>query len=247
VRRVLGLAAAVSAGLAAFSSPVYAKSLRTLRTEAEALDKRVARLEDVSAVERVQRAYGYYVDENQYYDMTDLFAQDSSYEIGGRGVFLGKARVFEYASGLGPSMAPREGIIFNHQQLMPIVTIAPDGVTAKARLSAWVVAVGQWGDVTYEIDYVKEDGVWKIKHLFAPFNMYTDYKDGWGVSARAANRPESFGSPPDLPPSVVTLNYPDFYVQPFHYPNPVTGRMAPPPNPAAGGVAPMENYAEGKR
>ncbi len=213
--------------------------MRGLQEEVEALGARVEALEDVAAIERVQRAYGYYVDKNQYYDMTDLFTQDSVYEIGGRGMFVGKPRVFEYSSGLGPSMEPRQGIIFNHQQLQPIVTLAPDGERAAARVQAWVVAVAQWGDVTYENDYVKEGGVWKIGRIFAPFNMYTDYTDGWGVSARAANRPDSFGSPPDYPPSVVTLNYPNFYVAPFHFANPVTGRMAPPPNPAAGGVAPM--------
>ena len=115
-------------------------------------------------------------------------------------------------------------------------------MTAHARFQAWVVAVAQWGDVTYENTYVKENGVWKIQRIFAPFNMYTDYADGWAVSARPANRPDSFGSPPDLAPSVVTLNYPNFYVAPFHYDNPVTGQPAPPPNPAAGGVAPMSEF-----
>ncbi len=217
--------------------------LRDLRAEVEALGARVERLEDIGAIERVQRAYGYYVDKNQYYDMTDLFTDDAIYEIGGRGVFVGKERVFEYASGLGPTMEPRRGIIFNHQQLQPIVTVAEDGETARARLQALVVAVAQWGDVTYENEYAKEDGVWKISRIFAPFNMYTDYDKGWAIHARPANRPESFGAPPDLPPSVVTLNYPNYYVAPFHYPNPVTGEPAPPPNPAAGGVADMSGFA----
>jgi hypothetical protein len=139
-------------------------------------------------------------------------------------------------------MAPVRGIMFNHQQFQPIVTVAPDGETAESRLQAFVMAVAQWGDVTYENDYVKEDGVWKIRSLFAPFNMYTDYSAGWAQNARPANRPDSFGPPPDLPPSTVTLNYPNFYVAPFHFANPVTGRPAPPPNPAAGGVAAMADW-----
>lgn len=229
---IAGAALAGANGAAAQES----RAERRLAEEIAALGERVERLEDVQAIERVQRAYGYYVDKNQYYDMTDLFAWDSVYEIGGRGVFLGKPRVFEYSSGLGPTMEPRRGVIFNHQQLQPIVTLSPDGETASARLQAWVVAVAQWGDVTYENEYVKEDGVWKISRIFAPFNMYTDYADGWAVSARAANRPDSFGSPPDMAPSVVTLNYPNYYVAPFHFPNPVTGREAPPPDPRSGGM-----------
>ena len=46
----------------------------------------------------------------------------------------------------------------------------------------------------------------------------------------------------DRPPTVVLLTYPSFYVAPYHYPNPVTGRPMPPPNPAAGGMAPMKDY-----
>ena len=53
--------------------------------------------------------------------------------------------------------------------------------------------------------------------------------------------------PPDLPPSRLYLTYPNFFVAPFHYPNPVTGREAPPPNPAAGGLAPMEDYVGDER
>jgi hypothetical protein len=243
VRARSGFTVAVATLLAAaaLAAPAQAQAeprdLDALRAEIEALGEHVERLEDAQAIERVQRAYGYYVDKNQYYDVADLFADDSTLEIGGRGVFVGKARAFEYVASLAPDMAPRRGVIFNHQQLQPIVTVAPDGETAHARLQAWVVAVAQWGDVTYENAYVKEDGIWKIETLFAPFNMYTDYVDGWAVSARPANRPESFGPPPDLAPSTVTLNFPNYYVAPFHFSNPVTGAPAPPPLPSAGGVA----------
>jgi hypothetical protein len=235
-RALLATLAALTLGGAA-AAQGEPRGTRALRAEIVALGEEVVQLEDTAAIERLQRAYGYYVDKNQYYDVADLFADESTLEIGGRGVFVGKARAFEYVASLGPSMAPRRGIIFNHQQLQPIVTVAPDGRTARGRLQAWVVAVAQWGDVTYENAYVKEDGVWKVESLFAPFNMYTDYADGWAVSARPANRPESFGPPPDVAPSTVTLNFPNYYVAPFHFPNPVTGRPAPPPDPRAGGLA----------
>ena len=238
------LVSAATLAALALTAPASAQSLSQLRADVEALGERVERLEDVSELERLQRAYGYYVDKSQYYDVADLFAQDATLEIGGRGVFVGKQRAFEYVSGLGPSMAPVRGIMFNHQQFQPITTLSEDGETASMRLSAFVMAVAQWGDVTYENTYVKEDGVWRIKTLFAPFNMYTDYVAGWAENARPANRPESFGAPPDLPPSVVTLNYPGFYNAPFHYPNPVTGRPMPDLNPAAGGAADMADYVE---
>ncbi len=211
-------------------------------TAAQELGHRVELLDDVAAIEKVQRAYGYYVDKAEWPEVTDLYNEKGSLEIGGRGVFLGKKRVLEYlVTGLGP-IGPQKGQIINHQQFQGIVDVAPDGKTAKGRWAAFVMGGIGWGDVTYENEYVKENGIWSIKRLHAPFNMYTSYKDGWQTAATPETRPDSFLPPPDLPPTVVLLTYPSFYVEPFHYPNPVTGHPMPQPNPAAGGMAPMKDY-----
>ncbi len=206
------------------------------------LGRRIVLLEDHDAIEKVQRAYGYYVDKALWPDVADLYQETGTLEIGGRGVFLGKKRVLEYlVTGLGP-VGIRKGVIINHQQFQGIVDVAPDGQTGKGRWTAFVMGVGGWGDCTYENEYVKEGGIWKIRKLRASFNMYTSYKDGWQFAATPNTRPDSFPPPPDLPPTRIYLTYPSFFVEPFHYPNPVTGRPMPAPNPAAGGVAPMENY-----
>lgn len=220
-----------------------------LAGETEALVNRVEALKDIRAIEKLQRAYGYYVDKAMWQDVSDLFGEESTLEIGGRGVFLGKKRVLEYMGiGLGPS-GPQEGQIINHQQFQGIVTLAPDGQRARGRWRAFVIggspwAAVNWGDVTYENHYVKKEGVWIIDKLRAPFNMYTLYKEGWHKSTTPNTRPESFPPPPDLPPTIIYLTYPNFYNEPFHYANPVTGALAPPPNRAAGGVAPMANFVD---
>jgi len=141
--------------------------------------------------------------------------------------------------GLGP-IGPQKGQIINHQQFQGIVDVDPDGKTGKGRWTAFVMGVGGWGDCTYENQYIKEGGIWKIKKLHASFNMYTSYKEGWEFAATPNTRPDSFAPPPDLPPTVIYLTYPSFFVEPYHYPNPVTGRPMPPPSPVAGGVAPMQ-------
>jgi hypothetical protein len=219
-----------------------APDLAAMWKNASALGQRIERLQGQAAIEKVQRAYGYYVDKAEWPDVANLYQQNGTLEIGGRGVFVGKTRVLEYlVKGLGP-IGPQKGQLINHQQFQGIVDVAPDGKTAKGRWTAFVMGITVWGDVTYENEYVKEDGIWKISKLHAPFNMYALYKDGWQISAVPHTRPDSFPPPPDLPPTFVSLTYPSFYVTPYHYPNPVTGRPMPAPNPAAGGVAPMSAY-----
>ena len=211
--------------------------LDALRSEIAALGKRLTQLRDVSDLEKLQRAYGYYVDKQQWYDVADLFTADGTLEIGGRGRFLGRDRVFEYLqTGLGP-IGPTTGVMHDHQQFQGIVTVSDDGKTAEGRWTAFVMGGAVWGDVTYENDYVKENGRWKISSLHAPFNMYASVTTGWISNTTPNTRPESFLPPPDLPPTVTYLTFPNYYNEPFHYPNPVTGLMAPPPDPAAGGAA----------
>lgn len=215
-----------------------------------ALSGEVQRLADRIQIEKVQRAYGYYVDKAQWPEVANLFAANGTYEIGGRGVFVGPRRVLEYlVKGLGPiGMSGRTGQLIDHQQFQGIVDVAPDGKTARGRWTAFVMGgtasgAGVWGDCYYENTYINDHGVWKLDHVRAAFNMYAPYKGGWKDGSVPNTRPDSFAPPPDLPPSQVYLTYPSFYVLPFHYANPVTGQPAPPLNPAAGGTAPMRDYA----
>jgi hypothetical protein len=202
-----------------------------------ALGERIGRLQDLTEVEIVQHAYGYYVDKAQWRSLSDLFAEDATLEIGGKGVFTGKARVFEYMTvGLGP-IGPRDGLLIDHQQFQCLPTIHDDGVTAEARCIAFVMSSGGWGHVYYEDDYIKENGVWKFKKLHGPFNMYSGYKLGWVDQVTVNTFPEKFPPWPDLPPTIIYLTYPSYYIEPFHYPNPVTGKAMPAPSPRAGGEA----------
>jgi hypothetical protein len=188
-----------------------------------ALGKRLERLDDANKVEIVQRTYGYFVDKGMWTEVSDLFAENGTYEIGGRGVFVGRKRVLEYLQvGLGKER-PVEGRLINHMQFQPIVTVSEDGTTAKLRMKALVMSSGGWGDVIYENSYVKENGTWKIASIRAPFVMYSG-ESGWAKQTVPNTRPESFPPPPDRMPTEVYLTYPSFYIVPFHYPNPVTGK-----------------------
>jgi hypothetical protein len=221
------------------ASPLYAQtenSLASLESRLKAVGERIELQEDLSEIEILQRSYGYYVDKAFWYSLTDLWTDRGTLEIGGRGVFLGKDRVYEYMRvGLG-TVGPKPGLLYDHQQFQQITTVYPDG-TAEGRSIAFVMSSGGWGHNYYENDYVKEDGIWKFTKLHGPFNMYSGYDIGWLDNTTLNTFPEKFNPPPDLPPTTIYLTYPNYFVEPFHYPNPVTGAPMPNPDPAAGGEA----------
>ena len=86
---------------------------------------------------------------------------------------------------------------------------------------------GNWGEGVYENEYVKEDGVWKIRKLHWYATFVAPYEGGWlNADARSRRRPTRMGRgvTPDRPPSVSYEPYPGAFVPPFHYPNPVSGQ-----------------------
>jgi hypothetical protein len=215
------LRAALIASAAFVSGAAFAQE-DGIDAQLDALDARITRLEDLNQIEILQRTYGYFVDMGQWTQLADLFSDDATLEIGGKGIFLGKPRVLEYMqTAFGPD-GHRPGVLANHMQFQTIANVSPDGGTGWIRSRAWVMSSGGWGLPLYENQYKKEDGVWKISRLTGPFTMYTNW-DGWGENALNNTWPDKFDPPPDLPPSTVYLTYPAYYIIPFHYPNPVTG------------------------
>jgi hypothetical protein len=214
----LTLAAAL---LAATAAPAFAQ---TTDEKLAALDARITRLEDMNAVERLQKTYGYFVDESQWTRLSELFSDDATLEIGGKGLFLGRARVLEYMQTAFGADGVKDNVLAQHMQFQPIVDIAADGKTGWVRSRAFVMSNAGWGLPLYENAYEKgDDGIWRISRLSGPFTMYTSW-EGWGKNALNNTWPDKFDPPPDLPPSTVYLTYPAYYIVPFHYPNPVTGK-----------------------
>jgi hypothetical protein len=220
-------AAVVAGSASAQAGPTDEQQLADARAKLAQVEQLVGRLEDEQAIENLQRTYGYFVDKTLWKETADLFADDATLEIGGRGVFVGKARILQYLTWLAPHGLVH-GLLMNHMQLEPIITVAPDGHTANGRWR-FLAEVGEyqkssrWGEGTYENEYVQQGGVWKIKSLHAYFRMYTPYAAGWGKAAVPNTHPEK-DLPPDRPPTVKYETYPATFIPPYHYPNPVTGK-----------------------
>ena len=199
--------------------------LKKLQAQVEDLECRIGRTEDFIALSNLEDAYGYYVDKCQWDQAADLFAKDGRLEIAGRGVYIGQDRVRAYLHHL-PKF--QYGQVFNHMQLQPVITVGPDGKSAKARWRAVIQAgvlhkSAQWGEGTYENEYVKENGVWKFKSVHFFVTYYIDYDKGWDEGGNPPPAPiKEF--PADKPPSVNYRPFPDVFIPPYHYKNPVTGK-----------------------
>jgi hypothetical protein len=191
-----------------------------------------------SEVRSLQNAYGYYVDRRMWDDVADLFAEDGTFEPGQRGVYRGRERIRHALEQFGPKdLAP--GVVNEHTQLQPVITLSPDCQEAQARVTE-LVMTGQngveahWGINIHENRYRRIDGRWQLVSVRATRRMRSDYEQGWAKSALPAT-PAPAGFEPDSPPAVRYAAYPVFQVPPLHFANPGLGdRPFGDPAPVAG-------------
>ena len=102
-------------------------AIAELETAVAAAKAEVQRLKDIDELENLAGIYGHYVDKSRHDDVADLFAPNGVVEILGRGVFIGQDRVRQYMRNLTPNnVGPRDGSLFNHMHLQPIIDITPD-------------------------------------------------------------------------------------------------------------------------
>jgi hypothetical protein len=205
-----------------------------LQAEIAKLSGEVDQLEGARAVRKLQRAYGYYVDRGLWDEASDLFADDATVEIGMDGVYVGRARIKEYFKRLGGGQdGLKYGQLYEHAQLQPEVDVAADGLSAKGRwrelqMTGHFGKDAFWGDAVEENSYVKDGGVWKIKSLHVYINFIAPHVGGW---ARLDTAPYDWRTgvarafPADREPTVRYRPFPEPNIAPFHYKNPVTGRV----------------------
>jgi len=202
----------------------------------EELKARIQRLEDVKAIEQLQRIYGYYRDYFDWEKIVDLFSDDAeSVEVADLGVYKRKEGVRRFYLELLGAEPPRPGMLSLQMNTQGVVTVASNGKTAKGRwygfameaLPAYSIHYGElrqtWTHGCYENEYVKEDGKWKIKKLLYSLIFRTQYEDGWLKTPTIGQNGPSHEVPPDAP-STAYHPYPSRERLPNHYPHPITGK-----------------------
>ncbi len=68
-----------------------------------ALQARVDRLNEEDRIRNLQSAYAFYADRKMWDDVVDLFADNSAVEVGGQGLWKGKAGVRKWLETMGPA------------------------------------------------------------------------------------------------------------------------------------------------
>jgi hypothetical protein len=226
-----------SASRSAKSANGTPPSLTSLADRVNQLARRAARLNDQAEVTNLQDTYGYAVERKLWDRVADLFAGNGTLELGLQGVYVGKASIRHALDQFGPrglAVGELDGELNDHIYLQTIVSVAPEGRTAKARGVELIMSSapggrnGELSEGVFENTFVKQDGArqggtWKIQSVHFYPRMIVDAAAGWAKSAKPAPGP-SKEFPPDRPPTASYEIYPKFAVAPFHFNNPVTGK-----------------------
>jgi hypothetical protein len=197
------------------------------------LQKKVAVLEDLESIKRLQRTYGYYLEHWLYKELIDLFSDRSDTKLDVLvGVFQGKKgvrRFFNYTK----TFRTNPDLLHQVMQLSGVVDIAQDGKTAAGRWYGFgTVSLAFDHGVTqslmngiYTMEYIKEDGIWKIWKIVWNPTVIADPGPGWVKPEKLLKRSAGLPPPPSIDkPRTFESRYPSGYIPPFHYPHPVTGK-----------------------
>jgi hypothetical protein len=145
------------------------QSIAVLTERLEHLERRLTETENIHQIERLTRAYGYYLDKALWDEALALFTDDCSVEISALGIYVGKKQagvLFKDLLGKGPALSDDNGLVwgrlYNHMIVQGIVNVDDDGRGASGRWRCFmqIAEFGKsavWGEGPYEIRYRKGD------------------------------------------------------------------------------------------
>ena len=207
--------------------------IEALERQVRTQEKQLTVLQDIEAIKKLQKAYGYYVEHMMYQEIVDCFSDSPDVILDWlEGKYLGKEGVRKYFEFM--KAAPPD---FMHQvmQIAGIVDVDPDGKKASGRWYAFGgIFIPREGDVRrsfvsgiYENGYVKENGIWKILSIKWVRPYAVRITEEWAMP-EDVNRPHLAGQfrgpKPDIDIDRNDRRYVSGYIFPFHYNHPVTGK-----------------------
>src|SRR5262245_29311571 len=166
---IVALALIVEAGLKTRLQGADA-DLSRLQQRVDRLEALTQRVEAISAIKRLQHAYGHYAELGLWHDFADLFADTGiGHYAQGNLDREGIRQLFLKDVG-GGQVGLKDGRIYPHISMQPVVTLAADGQSAKGRWHIMAMLGGyqstaSWAGGIYENQYVLENGGWKFKDV----------------------------------------------------------------------------------
>jgi hypothetical protein len=206
---------------------------KELEARIKNLEDEVRKLRDIEEIKSLQKAYGYYLEHWMSQEVIDLFSDGPDVALTlAAGTYLGKEGVKKYFNRI---VATPE---FFHQvmQLSGIVSVDPDGKTAKGRWYGWgsVAMPSEKGikqyffNGIYECEYIKDSGIWKIQKMWFDQIYRASPKEGYVKPELVAPfNPLIYQVKPAIEadtPRTIFPSYPSGYITPFSFKHPVTGK-----------------------
>jgi hypothetical protein len=215
-------------------------NIEELEAQVKMLENKVRMLEDIEAIKKLQRAYGFYLEHWMAENLIDLFSDspEACLRIAA-GEFRGKdaiRRFFRHGKEDTPLEKSDPKLLHQVMQLSGVVDVDPDGKRAKGRwygfgANAFPVPGGiapGWMNGVYEVEYIKEDDIWKMLKVrwcmtfHAPWTLsFVD--EAQRVDVRMDRPHERAGVLRPTGDHEETI-YPSGFICPFHFKNPVSGR-----------------------
>lgn len=221
--------------------------IQQIKAELDALKHQVGTLEDISAIRKLHYSYGYLIDYCRYDDVVELFSEDgevlflSGVYKGHEGIRrLYKVWFQEYFT--KSQDGPVDGFLLDHFQMQDIVDVSADRQSAKGRFRALLAGGNHesreyqpeglpeqfYEAGIYENEYVKENGIWKIKRLDYVVEWQAEYENGWSKTVSHLQPFDTvYPNNPLGPDELLEVKrpaWPNRAAIRYHYAHPVTGK-----------------------
>jgi len=183
------------------------------------LRRRLLRSIAYDATENVSAAYGYYLDDFQWTELSSLFAEKGNKQSPFAGYYMGRDRIMGAANAMwGPAPPMRAGISY-HWRTQHVIHVSHDGRSANLRTRLFQPRTSKWSPGSdkpnpngfnsgmYPNDQtVLENGIWRLWSVTIDEHYFSspDWKGGWS----AAKDPEP-GSLATRPSPLLTRYPPD--------------------------------------
>ena len=183
--------------------------LGEMKAELQQLRKQVQHLEDLQAIEKVQARYAHLLFTGHFDQIVETcYARkrdDVSVEFSDSGIYQGIDSVRALYEGFAVANEI-PGFFIMHMSVDPYIEIASDGMSARSHwLSPGATATpsrASWVWGPYYVDYVKEDGEWRILHSNLAPLFRTPYEKSWIATEDHGTVRGIVPVEPDGPPTI---------------------------------------------